>query len=225
MRSRLLTLTWLAPLLLCQACGDRPGQAHAESLEHVEFTEMPHKAGTNLPRWAACWFPHLADPGAVQRAQPCPAESVATTVFTQGDVQGCWLLTGEDGKPPYDSPIFSAPLRLDVEVSPKLRAWNQERAGSYAVRPLAHIPDSMSVDTAGLATYWEFAPPDSLAIIRTMGLAGIQMSFRVRGDSLVGMGQGFRDVIEMSIDTTPDPVTSIRGRRVACPPADAGNAR
>jgi hypothetical protein len=224
-RNCLPARTWLIPLLFLASCQQRPGQPPAEAVQFIAIAGVPHVAGTNLPRWAACWFPHRANAGAVRRAQPCPAESVATTVYTPRDVQGCWLLMGEDGKPPYDSPSLSGPLRLDVEISPRLRAWNGEQAGSYDVRLPAHVPDSLSIDTVGFVTYWEFAPPDSLSIIRTMGLAGIQMSFRVRGDSLIGMGRGFWDVIEMSMDTTPDPVTSIRGRRVACPPADAGNAR
>lgn len=217
MRSRLPTLTWLAPLLLFQACGERRGQAPVEPLERVEFVEVPHVAGTNLPRWAACWFPHRANPAAVRRAQPCPAAAAATTVYTPRDVQGCWLLTGGEGRPPYELRIFSGPLRLEVEVSPRLRDWKWADAGKYHVQPLAHIPDSMVVDTAGFATYWEFAPPDSVSIIHTTGLAGMHLSFRVRGDSLVGMGAGFGDVIQMSMDTMPDPVTFIRGQRVACP--------
>jgi hypothetical protein len=220
MCSRLPALTWLVPLLLQAACGGRTEQPPAESVEVVEIAEVPHVAGTNLPRWAACWFPHRADPGAVRRAQPCPPEAAATTIYTPRDLEGCWLLTGENGKPPYESAFFSAPIRLAIGNSARLRAWAGRDQEIYPVQPLAHIPDSVALDTALMTSYWSFAAPDSVSIIRTTGFTGLNMSFRVRGDSLVGMGRGFTDVIEMSMDTTPDPVTLIRGRRVPCPPAD-----
>lgn len=218
MYSRRPALTWIVPLLLFQlACGERPGQ----TLERVEFMEVSHVVGTNLPRWAACWFPHRANPAAVRRPQPCPAEAAATTVYTAHDVQGCWLLTGDEGKPPYDLRIFSGLVRLEVEPSAKLRAGGSADAGKYEVQPVVPIPDSMANDTIGFVTYWEFVPPDSVSIIQSMDLAGTHMSFRVRGDSLIGMEAGFGDLIQTSIDTTPDPVTAVRGRRVACPPVDA----
>jgi hypothetical protein len=163
--------------------------------------------GTNLPRWAACWFPHWANPGAIRRAQPCPAEAAATTAYTARELEGCWLLTGEDGRPPYRGPFFSAPVRLKLEASAKLRARGWTNPGMYHVEPLAVIPDVMAHDTILSTTYWKFAAPDSLSV---------HLEFRVRGDSLVGMAQGFWDVVEMSTDTVPDRVTPVRGRRVGC---------
>lgn len=202
--ARPLPLSLLLLLLLLAGCGDRP-----------------HVAGTNLPRWAACWFPHRANPAAVRRAQPCPAEAAATTVYTARDIQGCWLVTGADGAPPYDSPFFSGPLRLTDARSAELRRQVGEEREVYDVQPLASIPDSMAFDTAMMVTYWRFAAPDSLEIIRSAGFMGLHLSFRVRGDSLVGMGRGFQDEIKMSTDTTTDPVPSFWGRRVACPRVEA----
>jgi len=224
MCSRLPALTWLVPLLLQTGCGERTEQPPAEFVQTLEIAGVPHMAGSNLPRWAACWFPHLANPGAARRAQPCPPNAAAITIYTPRDVEGCWLLTGEEGKPPYKQAFFSAPIRLAMENAARLPAWARRDRTVYPVQPLAHIPDSMAIDTALVTSYWSFAAPDSVSIVRSTGFTGLDMSFRVRGDSLVGMGRGFTDVIKMSMDTAPDPVTLIRGRRVPCPPADPGDS-
>ena len=202
---------WLVLALLLQAgCSTPPPR------QRVEFVEVTHRKGTNLPAWAACWFPHRANPAAVVRAQPCPSDAQATTAYTAQDLNGCWLLTDADGNPPTRSPFFSAPIRLTTESSPRLRERGLE--DTYAVQTLAHIPDRQARDTILLTTYWEFSAPDSVDIIRSTGYSGVHLSFRVRGDSLIGMGQGFWDVIEMSADTAADPVERIRGRRVRCSP-------
>lgn len=207
---------WLAPLLVlgvaCRSTEPKP--------QVTWFTEVPHLSGTNLSPWEACMFPHRANPAAVRRAQPCPPGAAATTVYTEKDLEGCWLITRDDGSPPVRSSYFTAPVRMRAQSSERLR----ERGvyDGYVVEPLAHIPDSLAMDTSLMTTFWRFSGPDSVSIIRTSGFFGAHLSFRIRVDSLVGILQDFTDVVEMSVDTTTDSVPHLRAQRVRCPSPNDG---
>ncbi|HSU15230.1 hypothetical protein [Longimicrobium sp.] len=194
-------------LLLLAACAREPA-------ERIQFYEIDlHRAGTNLPRWAACWFPQRANRYAVMDAQPCPPETRATRAYTVDDVVGCWTITGEIPTA-FDSAFFAAPVRLLRGRTPRLRAMGFGTPGDHGVEPLA--PDADSLEP-GLRTAWDVAPPDLLWISRTDGYGGLTYTFRVRGDSLIGMAQFFGDVIFYSIGTGLDAAPRIHGHRVPCP--------
>jgi hypothetical protein len=174
--------------------------------------DVAHVAGTNLSPWAACRFPQLANPAAIRQAQPCPSEALASHVYTADDVGGCWLIRTSDGSQVTRGLFFTAPVRLAYTRSSRIRAFGR----GFDMVPTAVIPDSAAMDTSLLASFWEFSPPDSLALVRTTGFGGPVLSFRVRGDSLVGILQYTQDVIRMSVDTATDSVTHLAGRRVRC---------
>jgi hypothetical protein len=174
----------------------------------LEIGPALHERGTNLPPWAACMFPHRANPGAVRRARPCPAESGTHAVQDPGRIAGCcWKIESmETGRL---RGMLAFPLRLRTDSA----------AGSGDGRRRAHgidIPDSMRMHEAHFETMWWFSPPDSVTIASGNGFTGTVLSFRARGDTMPGMARGFSDVIEMTADTTTDRVLRVQAVRIPC---------
>lgn len=202
-------------LIAATGCGspDAARRAPAETVQVLEIA--PERVGTNLPPWAACWFPHRANPAAVARAQPCPPESRATRAYTARELAGCWRITREDHRTPVDTPFFAGPVRLLTRVSDDQRKLGFDDPGSYGVVPLSPIP-SDTLPWPLSAVMWSFSPPDSLSIKRASRYAGSVYTFRVRGDSMVGIAQHWTDVVQRTFDTIPDPVERLHGRRVPC---------
>ena len=212
---RTAVLLWLSGLL-CVGCGDpQPVARVVPTGERIDTLVLAHVVGTNLPPWAACYFPHQANPYARRRAYPCSPDAQATRVYRVSELAGCWRIRESDGGD-VDLVGFTGPLRLMRVPSAKMQKWRWADDGLRGIEYTASIPKARATDTAFTIAYWLFDPPDLLEIGVTTGLTGAGMAFRVRGDSLVGMLRFGGDVIMDSVDTTSDPVERLAGNRVPC---------
>jgi hypothetical protein len=178
-----------------------------------EIADSPHIIGTNLPRWAACLFPQNANPGAVRRAQPCPAEPHFTRAYKLSEVAGCWTIDKDDAPDGGSDWITRAAIELTRHPFP-----GSYSKGELAVRLAPSTSSREDRDGRYLGLRWHFSPPDSISIYRTDGLVVFEASFRVRGDKLVGMERHFTDVVRHSTDTLPDNIPRLSGIRVPCTP-------
>ena len=202
--------------LLWSGCGGPSDRsARAPAAERVDTVLLSHIVGTNLPPWAACYFPHLANPYARRRAGLCPPGVQARRVYEPDDLVGCWKILRANSDT-IGLAGFAGPVRLMRGASAKLRERGWSGNGLRGVQYMAPIPDAGAMDTAMTVAFWDFAPPDSLTIGTSTGFGGANMTFRVRGDSLVGMLQFGGDVIREGVDTTSDPVERLAGHRVSC---------
>lgn len=93
-------------------------------------------------------------------------------------------------------------FRLDTTRSTR-------RPGSYGARPNWVFLDSQRMR---LPSWWRVRPPDSLEVIWSTGFAGVQLAFRVRGDSLVGRALAFADVRRQL-----QPSATVVATRRSCP--------
>jgi hypothetical protein len=173
-----------------------------------------HRVGTQLPPWAACLFPQNANPQAIVRAQPCPAEAEAQGVYDADSLLGCWRVAGENGRESLNPRFPGRPVRLLPHLSPHEVRTGTSRGGR-AVEAVGPRPAEGTIDAARRTT-WYFTLPDSVRIIHAAGHVGAALTFRARGDTLVGMMQGFSDLASSTRDTTTDRVDRIRAVRVPC---------
>lgn len=177
-----------------------------------------HRVGTQLPPWAACRFPQNANPRAVARAQPCPAEPETRGVYDAESLLGCWMITGENGRESLDPRFYGRPVRLLPHLLESEVRTGASRGGR-AVEPVGPPPAAGSMEAA-MRTAWYFAPPDSVRILHAVGHVGAALTFRARGDTLVGMMQGFSDFAGSTRDTATDRVDRIMAVRVPCPASE-----
>jgi hypothetical protein len=127
-------------------------------------------------------------------------------------VSGCWKIMRADGSSPNPYVTFwDSGIRLERLTSQKTHESGSE---DYDVLPLAPIPDSLDIDTAGVISTWRVAAPDSVFLQRSVLLNGHGFSFAVRGDSLMGVLVTFTDVAEHNRTAPRQPV---RGHRIPCP--------
>lgn len=204
-----------AALLWTGCKASSPRSTRSSTTERVDTVLLSHIVGTNLPPWAACYFPHRANPYARRRAGACPPEVRATRVYEPDDLVGCWKILRANSDT-IGLAGFAGPVRLMRGPSAKLRERGWSGNGLRGVQYMAAIPPARAMDTAMTVAFWNFAPPDSLTVGTSTGFAGANMSFRVRGDSLVGMLQFGGDFIQTSVDTTSDPAERLAGYRVPC---------
>ena len=131
------------------------------------------------------------------------------------DVLGCWRITDAAGGS-LDHGFFAGPVRLLDHPGAKLRDL-EPQSTSFGVVPLGPVPASAVYDTALVTGSWDFAAPDTVRLGLSMMLIGQTLTFRARGDSMVGMRQGWGDVVASTADTATDVVQRVRAVRVACP--------
>lgn len=200
----ILALAGATVVVLRAGWAGEPGEQIAGMLE---IGPALHKRGTNLPPWAACMFPHRANPDAIRRARPCPAQSGTRAVQDPGRIAGCWKIEGV-GTAPLRG-LLTFPLRLRTDSA------TRESGGGWRADGIS-IPDSMRMVQSIVETTWRFSPPDSVTITSGNGFTGTVLSLRAWGDTMPGMARSFSDVIEMTADTTTDRVLRVRAVRIPC---------
>lgn len=203
----------LAVVLVTAACGRSAASTPAPVSAAVPGGPV-HRQGTQLPPWAACLFPQNANPRSIARAQPCPAEAESRAVYDVESLLGCWRVTGDDGRTSLYPRFPGRHVRLLPHLSPHEVRAGTSRGGREVVA-VGPRPAAGTVEAA-LRTTWYFAPPDSVRIIHAVGHVGEALTFRARGDTLIGMMQRFTDLLSTTPDTTTDQVDRIRAARVPC---------